>query len=90
MLALSWFACRRITAHFGIPKDLPCRGLMGGIAFGLLMAAELGVSMLLFDRSLEAHLKHYLDVPALLGLAGQIAFAAFPAIQAGYKAARTA
>lgn len=83
MLLLSWYACRRIARRFQVPANLPARALMGGLAFGFLMAAELGVSMLLFGRSVSAHLSHYLELPAMLGLAGQFLFAAFPAIQAG-------
>lgn len=86
MLSLSWLACKRIAIRFNVPRDWPLRGLMGGSAFGLLMAAEAGVSIFLFGRSSAAHLAHYRDVSALLGLAGQIAFGAFPAIQGCWDA----
>lgn len=82
MLYLSWVATQRISRGFNVPEDLTSRGLMGGIAFTLLMTAELGVSMVLFGRTLMEHLEHYRDAPALLGLVGQVAFAAFPALQA--------
>jgi hypothetical protein len=82
MLSLSWVACKGIAKRFQVPSDLPSRAWMGGSAFGLLMVAEMGVSLFMFGRPFSAHLAHYREVPALLGLAGQIAFAAFPAIQA--------
>jgi hypothetical protein len=47
----------------------------------LLMIAELCVSVLAFSRSLEAHMEAYQSWNALLGLAGQIAFAAFPLLR---------
>lgn len=81
MLALSWIACRGLVARFEVPATLAARLAMGGLAFALLMIAELGVSTLLFGRSLGAHLDHYRQLPALLGLAGQIAFALFPVAQ---------
>ena len=46
--------------------------------FGLLMAAELAVSVLTFGRSLGDHLATYHTAAGLLGLAGQLVFAAFP------------
>jgi ABC-type polysaccharide/polyol phosphate export permease len=63
---------------------------MGALAFALLMLAELALSMLAFGRSVSAHLALYRELPALLGLAGQIAFATFPVMvrhQAGLRRA---
>jgi len=81
MLALSWFACRWLVARFGVPEMLIARLVMGTLAFAILMLAELGVSTLAFGRSVSAHLDHYRELSAMLGLAGQIAFAMFPIIQ---------
>ena len=60
---------------------MAARLLMGGVAFVLLMVAELGVSIFAFNRSFAAHLAVYATTPALLGLVGQVAFALFPAFQ---------
>lgn len=81
MLALSWLACRWVAGHLDIPPTLTARLTMGAVAFVVLMAAELGVSTLAFGRSFSAHLNHYRELPAILGLVGQIAFAVFPIIQ---------
>ncbi len=81
MLLLSWFVCRRVVDRFGIPPAFSHRLVMGGTAFGLLMLAEMGLSVLAFGRSMPEHLMHYATLAGLLGLAGQIAFAAFPALQ---------
>lgn len=81
MLALSWMACRWLVARFDVPAMPRARLVMGGLAFAVLMLAEFGVSVFGFGRTLSEHLEHYRRLPALLGLAAQIAFAAFPVIQ---------
>ena len=54
----------------------------GAIAFLLLMLAEAGLSTLLAGRSLADHLALYAQLPHQVGLAGQLAFALFPWMQA--------
>ncbi|MFN0194073.1 MAG: hypothetical protein ACKVP5_19215 [Aestuariivirga sp.] len=81
MLALSWLACRRLITGFDVPTTLIARLAMGVLAFAILMLAELGISTLAFGRSFSAHFDHYRQLPAMLGLAGQITFALFPIIQ---------
>lgn len=81
MLAISWLAARVIVGRFAVPARIGARLLMGGLAFALLMFAEVGVSVTAFQRSIGEHFSAYLAAPALLGLAGQIAFALFPAMQ---------
>jgi hypothetical protein len=54
---------------------------MGIVAFILLMLAELGVSVLLFGRTLAEHLGTYHSVSALSGLTAQMAFAAMPLLR---------
>lgn len=81
ILAVSWAACRWLIARFGVSKMLTDRLVMGGLAFTVLIAAETGVSVLGFGRTLSAHLEHYRQIPALIGLAGQVAFALFPILQ---------
>lgn len=80
ILAVSWFACARIL------QRRPLQGgeavVMGASAFALLMGAEAAVSMSLGGRSLAQHLTLYAEAPHLLGLAGQLAFACIPALQA--------
>jgi hypothetical protein len=53
---------------------------MGAIAFALLMVLEFGVSTLLFGNTPGAHLARYAEAVPLLGLAGQLVFAAMPCL----------
>lgn len=80
ILAASWLICARILRR--MPMSPAEAATMGAVAFALLMGAEAAVSVLLAGRSLAAHLAIYAEVPHLLGLAGQLAFAAFPYLQA--------
>ncbi len=81
MLALSWMACRWLIARFDVPRLTMARLVMGGLAFAVLILAEIGVSVFGFQRTLSEHLEHYRQPSALLGLAAQIAFAAFPVVR---------
>jgi hypothetical protein len=81
MIALSWLACRWLVTSFGVGPALSSRAAMGGVALAPLLAAEFGIANLAFGRALADHLEHYRNLPTLLGLTGQIAFAIFPIIQ---------
>lgn len=81
ILAVSWYACRGIIARLALSDGLPARLTMGGIAFGLLMIAEAALGMLGFGRTLAEHLAHYLSPAGMVGLLGQLVFAAFPILQ---------
>ena len=82
MLALSFVACRRLVRRFAVPPAVNARLLMGAIAFALLMAGELGVSVFAFGRSAAQHFATCGALEAQLGLAAQLLFAAFPVLQA--------
>jgi hypothetical protein len=81
MATISWIACRFIIRRFDVPAVLADRVTMGASAFALLMVAEIGVAWLLGQRSLSGYFVHYATVAGVIGLAGQIAFAVFPALQ---------
>jgi hypothetical protein len=81
MLSLCWVAARWLVARFAVAPRLGPRLIMGGVAFALLMLAEAAVSVLVLGRGLAEHLGYYRAVPGLMGLAGQVASALFPAIQ---------
>lgn len=81
MLAVSWIACGWVIARVGVSGLRSARVLMGLVAFTVLMLAEFGLSVLALGRTPAEHLNLYLQVPTLLGLAGQLAFAAFPVVQ---------
>ena len=78
MLAMSWFICRWVIRFHAVPAIPRDRAVMGGIAFCLLMMAELAVSFLMMERALTEHLAHYRSPDALIGLAAKVAFALFP------------
>ena len=81
MLATSWFTCGLLLRRFAVPRGWRYRAVMGGLAFLLLMAAELGLSLALFGRTPAAHLATYGRPAAALGLAAQLAFAALPLVR---------
>lgn len=77
MLAFSWLWCRRLLA--GRSLAMGGRAIIGGTAFLWLMLAELSLS-LAFGGTLATHLAALLAPAGLLGLAGQLLFAALPLI----------
>jgi hypothetical protein len=85
MLAISWLACRRLATQFSVPAETPQRLAMGAVAFGLLMLAEFGLSVIGFNRSGAEYFALFLTTSGLLGLAGQIAFGLFPLLQLRQK-----
>jgi hypothetical protein len=80
ILAISWLACTRILRRWPLPPL--GAAAMGAIALLLLMLAEAGLSTLLAGRSLAEHLTLYAQPSHQVGLAGQLAFAVFPWMQA--------
>ncbi len=80
ILTIAWLVCTRILWRW--PLSPASAVGMGAMAFLLLMGAEAGLSTLLADRSLVEHLGLYSQLPHQVGLAGQLAFALFPWIQA--------
>ena len=81
ILTASWFVAAAVVRRFAVPATVPARALMGGTALILLLAAEAGLAVFLFGRTLAAHLGSYGELVPLMGLMGQIAFAAFPLMQ---------
>jgi hypothetical protein len=79
-LAISWLACAWIVRRLDAPSVTRAVGL-GGVAFMLLMGAEATGAILIFKRSLGAHFGAYATAAGALGLAGQVAFGAFPIVQ---------
>lgn len=81
ILAASWFICRWVIRRHAVPADPATRLLMGALAFGLVMLAELGLSVLLFGWSVQEHLSAFRDLPTALGLLAQIGFGLMPWLQ---------
>jgi hypothetical protein len=78
VLSAAWWLSRRLVAHFAVPARTRCRIEMGGAALVLLLLAEFGLSAWVFGNSLGQQLAGYMTLAGSLGLAGQLAFAAFP------------
>jgi hypothetical protein len=81
ILGVSCIACRACTRWFRVPRRLSARACMGGIAFALLMCAEIGLATFLFRQPAMAYLASFASPAGALGLAGQIAFAMLPVLQ---------
>ncbi|WP_017666998.1 hypothetical protein [Sandarakinorhabdus sp. AAP62] len=75
MIAASWWWCRRLLA--GQTLAMAERAVMGGSAFLLLMLAEFGLAMA-FGRTPGVYWASFFTPAGLLGLAGQLGFAALP------------
>jgi hypothetical protein len=83
ILAVSWRVSQWAAARFGAPATASARATMGGVAFATLMLAEFGVAFLVFGRSIEEIFAGWRAPAGAIGLAAQIAFAAFPLLQIG-------
>lgn len=81
ILTASWIICSWSIMRFSVPRIWQSRLTMGIAAFVLLMIAEVFLSILLFGNSINDHFNHYLKLNGILGLIGQIVFAALPVIQ---------
>ena len=81
ILAVSWVASHLVARKFGVARGVPPRLLMGAVAFALLMFAELGLSVIVFGRSIDDYFAAYWSAQGLIGLAAQFGFAFIPAIQ---------
>lgn len=80
MLGLSWLACGRVLRRTPLP--VAEAAAMGGLAFVLLLLAEAELSTALGGLTLRQHVALYAEPANQLGLAGQLAFAAFPLVRA--------
>ncbi len=82
ILIVSWFACYRCLRRFPVRSAVADRAWMGLVAFALLICAELLLSILLTDRTVAEFFAAFAQPEQKLGLAGQVAFALVPVIQA--------
>lgn len=77
ILTASWFAAGWILRRFAIDSGRDAL-ILGGLAFAILMAAECALAVVLSGETPARWLTGLREPHALLGLAGQIAFAAMP------------
>jgi hypothetical protein len=78
MLAASWFLCRLLVRRMRVAPAAFQRAAMGGVAFALLLLAELALGALLFGRTPVEHVALYREPSYALGLAAQIGFGLMP------------
>ena len=81
ILALSWFVCRWIADRLSVHQRYGPRLTMGGIAFALLIAAEMILGIFGFGQTVSQFLGVYGTAEGALGLLGQFAFGLFPLVQ---------
>ena len=81
ILTVSWVACGWAIRRHDVARESGARLVMSLASFILLMAAELAVSTLIAGRSLDQHFALYRSAPVLLGLCGQLVYAALPLIR---------
>ena len=76
-LAPSWWAARRLSAHFRIARGAEALA-MGLAAFALLMLAEMSLARVLSGQSAENWLRGMGSPVGAVGLAGQMLFGLMP------------
>jgi hypothetical protein len=81
MLAISWLACGTCIRVFRLPPDVAAGLVMGAAALVLLLAAEMVLAALAFGRTPADYVRDLGTAAGAEGLAAQIAFALFPAVQ---------
>ncbi|MGB8331474.1 MAG: hypothetical protein WCE62_15215 [Polyangiales bacterium] len=78
MLGISWLACGKLIARFQIPPRIQPRVTMGAVAFVLLMLAEILLTVLLFNGSMNQFAEELTTPHGMIGFAGQLLFALMP------------
>lgn len=81
MLGISWLVCGWVITRYEVSSSSAARLSMGALAFGLLILAEIVLSVVAFDRSMPEYIDHLGTPHGLLGLIGQLAFALMPLIR---------
>ena len=85
MLAASWLACTWILRRMSLVASFAGALVMGLVAFACLMLAEFSLAALLLDQTPATYLNNMLEPAGLLGLIGQMMFAAMPAWQLRHR-----
>jgi hypothetical protein len=80
ILTASFHVARRVLHYWQIPAQTMPRLLLGALAFAVLLALELTISMALFGNSLNQFFAHYQTPEGLIGVCGQLIFAGIPVL----------
>lgn len=78
MLPTSWIYCGWLIERFEVPATMHERLLMSSAALCLLLTAEVVLGVTVFDRTVLQQLRSMVIGPGLVGLLGQLGFAAIP------------
>jgi hypothetical protein len=81
LLVWSWLVCGWVVRWRAVPTGIPARLLMGATGFAVLMIVELGFSVFAEGRSVHTWFHQFQQLPALLGLLGQMAFGFVPLLR---------
>ena len=81
ILAVSWVVCRWIAQAVAVSPRLGSRLFMGLTALTVLLSCEFALSTLIIGRSLAEYASSFATAAGMIGVAGQVAFAAFPVVQ---------
>ena len=81
LLLVSWVICGLLLERMHVPAETGVRLLMGAVSLIVMLSGEFALSALVIGRSLPDFLASYGRPEAMLGLIGQLAFAAFPVIR---------
>jgi hypothetical protein len=81
VLAVSWQVSLWCTRRFKVGPDPRARILMGVVAFSMLMALELGFSVLVFGEAVDRYFAKFASRSGVAGLASQVCFATLPWVQ---------
>ena len=79
VLVISWVVAEHVLRRW--PSGWRHRIAIGALAFGFLMVAELALGMFVFGQTTGQFLAAIATPPGALGLAGQLGFAAIPALR---------
>jgi len=78
ILLVAWIACRAVLRRVPVPARAGPRLAMGIVALVTIVALEFAVAVMVTGSSFAGFLANYGKREVMLGLIGQIAFAAFP------------
>jgi hypothetical protein len=81
IIGLSWIVAPWVVGKFSVRSGQGERLAMGLVAFGLLMTAETGFSVLVFGQKFDALLASYTRPAGIVGLSAQMIFAVVPWVQ---------
>lgn len=81
ILIVAWIACRGVLRRMHVPARVDRRLVMGVVALVTTIALEFALAATMNGASFAQFLASYGRSDVMLGLAGQIAFAAFPLVR---------